>query len=167
MLVPRVRFTVRRMLVAVAIVAVVMGALRQRHLRFKSIADHHFPSSGFYVANGVVIGMDDGPLHGSWMTDADREMFWHRDMYLKYNDASRYPWLPVGWSSPESRGLLLVSGLPFVTMLLIVSSPFLIDRSGGGQTRLGPHTTRTRPLHRLFRLFTRPDPPHKNGTPRL
>ena len=97
-----VRFTVRRMLVAVAIVAIMMGALRERQLRLKSIADHHFPQAGYHVLRGKIIGMYMGPMHAGWETDSDRKIFWHRYMYYKYMNASKRPWLPVlpDWPAP-------------------------------------------------------------------
>jgi hypothetical protein len=73
---------------------------------------------------------------------------------------------PFAWSPPESRGFLLVSVLTVVTMLLILSSPFLIDRLEGGQTRLPPRPTEPKPLPRLLQLFIWPDPPHRRETPR-
>ena len=68
---------------------------------------------------------------------------------------------PFAWSPPESRGLLLVAVLTFVTMLLILSGPFLIDRFEGGQTPLRPRTKQTKPLPRLLRPFFWAGPPHK------
>jgi hypothetical protein len=73
---------------------------------------------------------------------------------------------PFAWSPPESRGPLFASGLTVVTMLLILSSPFLIDRLAGGRAGLRPRTKRTKPLPRLLRLFLWPDPPHKREPPR-
>jgi hypothetical protein len=72
---------------------------------------------------------------------------------------------PFAWSSPESRGPLLFAGLTVVTMLLILSSPFLIDRLEGGQTPLRPRTTQTKPLPWLLQQFIWSAPPHKRQTP--
>ena len=45
---------------------------------------------------------------------------------------------PFAWSAPESRGLLLLTGLTVVTMLMILTEPFS-DRSLRG----GPDATQT------------------------
>jgi hypothetical protein len=73
---------------------------------------------------------------------------------------------PFALSSPDSRGPLLFAGLTVVTMLLIVSSPFLIDRLEGGQTPLRPRTTtQTKPLPWLLQQFIWSAPPHKRHKP--
>lgn len=51
---------------------------------------------------------------------------------------------PFAWTSPELRGRLLIGALTVGAMLLIVGSPFLLDRLDGGRSRgLGP-----RPVYR-------------------
>ena len=71
------------------------------------------------------------------------------------------------WSSPESSILLVP-----ILMLLVLSSPFLLDHLETGRPGLGPRGTKPRPLPRLLRLVTWPwpdlllpwrwpDPPHR------
>ena len=74
---------------------------------------------------------------------------------------------PFAWSSPGSRLPLLVMVLTVAAMILIMASPFLLDRLEGGQTRLSPLTTKTRSLPRLLRLFTWQPPPHRRETSEL
>jgi hypothetical protein len=81
---PRLRFTIRRMMVAVAIVAVGLWLHRR---------SAHFWVTAFDHSRMVQQGM--GPLTGmeGWkMTPKGR---YHHDMTLKYERAARYPWLPV------------------------------------------------------------------------
>jgi hypothetical protein len=73
---------------------------------------------------------------------------------------------PFAWAPPELRGSLLIFALTVATMLLIVASPFLIDRLEGGRTRLAPRTTKSRPLPWPLSLCLWADPPHKKETPR-
>jgi hypothetical protein len=73
---------------------------------------------------------------------------------------------PFAWAPPELRGRLLIFALTVATMLLIVASPFLIDRLAASRTRLSPRTTKTRPLPWLLGLVLWADPPHKDETPR-
>ena len=93
------RVTMRGLLVVIAVVAVTLEILRERHFRFKEMADHHFPTSG---GSGV------GDLGGIMLFDRsgqkipdgeserfEREQGWHRLMYNKYKHAASRPWLPV------------------------------------------------------------------------
>ena len=74
---------------------------------------------------------------------------------------------PFAWSPPWLRSRLLNAGLSCALMLLIVSSPFLLDRLEGGRAGLRPRGTKTKPLPRLLRLFTCSLPPHKRETTQL
>jgi hypothetical protein len=74
---------------------------------------------------------------------------------------------PFAWSNPESRWPLFVMSLTVVTMLLIVSSSFLVDRLGGSHASLRPRTKDKKPLPPLLRLFTWQPPPHRRDTPQL
>lgn len=65
---------------------------------------------------------------------------------------------PFAWSSP---------GLIVVEMILIMASPFLLDRLEGGHEGLTPRTAKTKPLPRLLRPFTWPPSPHRRGSSRL
>jgi hypothetical protein len=72
---------------------------------------------------------------------------------------------PFAWSSPESRGRLLLSVLTVVTFLLILRSPFLIDCLEGGRTPLKPRTTQTKPLPRLLQPVVCSASPHRTEPP--
>ncbi len=86
---PRVRFTVRRMMVAVAIVACICWAslLIERRRRFLIIAgSHRMPDARFL-----------------WNRGADYELRlvrWHDEMQAKYEFAAAHPWLPVAPDPP-------------------------------------------------------------------
>lgn len=86
-------------MLAIAIVAVLLGVLRERNLRFERTAFYHFPKSGGSGVSGVGC---------AWMLDRagnkvpsgeserfGREMGWHRELYDKYRYAASHPWLPV------------------------------------------------------------------------
>ena len=87
---PRVRFTVRRLRITVAIVGLVLAGVidaRRRRERFLRIADFHERRSpngyaGFYLV----------PLSP---TDE-----WHDQMGQKYRRAAARPWLPVAPDPP-------------------------------------------------------------------
>jgi hypothetical protein len=90
------RFTVRRLMVAVAIVGGLLGSglwLGNRSLAFRRIADQHAAELWwFYTPPGV----DPGPPGINSARDQ-----WHADMMYKYRRAARYPWLPVAPDPPE------------------------------------------------------------------
>ena len=89
---PRFQFTVRRMMVAVAIVGVMFGAWRVivgRRERFRQIAAEH--GRGFEGMVGKIVSVS--PRRIVWAPTA-RES-WHMDMKRKYEIAARYPWLYV------------------------------------------------------------------------
>ena len=65
---------------------------------------------------------------------------------------------PFAWSSP---------GLVVVEMILIMASPFLLERLEGGHEGLRPRTAKAKPLPRLLRSFTWAPPPHRRGSSRL
>jgi hypothetical protein len=88
------RFTIRRMMVGVAILGLSLGFLAERRARFLRIAARHEESSrfyrlypGFYIPSGA---------------------FYDIEMELKYERAARYPWLPVEPDPPEPKPWLPV-----------------------------------------------------------
>ena len=93
---PRVRFTVRRLMIAVAIIALVLGGLvaRGRHLRH--VGDE-FQRKGrkLYLKY----------RRGDWIekstVEANRWLYYYLNMSYKYREAARHPWLPVGPDLPE------------------------------------------------------------------
>jgi hypothetical protein len=98
---PRVRFTVRRLMIAVAIVAILFGAvyrLASRRARFLAIAQHHRESI-----------TDEDPLLKAYFSVLDGESRslltpinrWHHAMTSRYRHAADHPWLPVAPDPPE------------------------------------------------------------------
>jgi hypothetical protein len=87
----RLRFTVRRMMVAVAVVACIFWAsllIMERRRRFLIIAgSHRMPDARFLRHH-----------------DADSELRlvrWHDEMQAKYEFAAAHPWLPVAPDPPD------------------------------------------------------------------
>ncbi len=97
---PRVRFTVRRMMVAVAVVGTAFGSsvvLWRRAERFRRLAADH----GMFR-----VRVNDGPECSMWFkVDGDTTSpvrdEWRRALAEKYDRAARYPWLPVAPDPPE------------------------------------------------------------------
>jgi hypothetical protein len=90
---PRFRFTVRRMMVAVAVVAVLLAmavTLSHRRSRFESLRDYHASRAPYVWL---------GPMGTLW----ERQGEWHWAMKRKYERAARYPWLPVAPDPPEPK----------------------------------------------------------------
>ncbi len=83
---PRVRFTVRRMMVAVAVFAVTVSLvspsiqerLRRRCVEFSFVSYYH-----------------------AFCRDGGDPTGYHAKMQAKYEWAARYPWLPVAPDAPE------------------------------------------------------------------
>jgi hypothetical protein len=78
---PRVRFTVRRMMVAVAVLALAVGWWKQgerRRARFRALAIVH-------------------------LIEANEPTDYHGRTAVKYMWATRYPWLPVAPDPPEPK----------------------------------------------------------------
>ncbi len=89
---PRVRFTVRRMMVAVAVASLALGLsqwMRRRSGRFDEIHRRHVRAS-------FEIAYSSGP----W-SDKEARMTYHWRMITKYERAARYPFLPVAPDPPE------------------------------------------------------------------
>ena len=87
------RFTVRRLMVAVAIIGSALGITLRRD-RFRSIAVHHRAEFRKLIPRIKPFGMRDKDWH---------PIEWHESMARKYEHAARYPWLPVAPDRPEPR----------------------------------------------------------------
>jgi hypothetical protein len=89
---PRLRFTVRRMMVAVAIAALIVGAeaWRRRTRDYYRAKAMHF----YAKANELLLSKDGFERH------RDRYSYYLR-MSLKYAKAHNRPWLPVAPDPPE------------------------------------------------------------------
>ena len=91
------RFTVRRLMVAVAIIGSTLGITIhtiERRERFRWIAVHHRANIPKDMPRIKPFGMEDK----HW-----RLIEWHESMARKYEHAARYPWLPVAPDRPEPR----------------------------------------------------------------
>ena len=89
---PRFRFTVRRLMVAVAIIGVALGTLAERHARFRRLAAYHAARGG-----GLVNGLPRSD-EAIWRLDLDA---WHARLAEKYQRAANRPWEPLGPDPPR------------------------------------------------------------------
>jgi hypothetical protein len=92
---PRVRFTVRRMMVVVAIVGVLIGgwiAGERRREEFDRLARKYSHLSHIEIICTIDEAQKRLEVH---------EQKYFEQMTLKYRWAAKYPWLPVWPDSPE------------------------------------------------------------------
>jgi hypothetical protein len=107
-----VQFTVRRMVVAVALVAIPLGAtveLKRRSDHFRRLAEGHRQKA---IA-GWMASRPDGSRGGFYydrtgmpIPDWERHLLrdaWHARLKDKYYQASRRPWFPVPPDPPEPK----------------------------------------------------------------
>lgn len=115
---PRPRFTVRRLMVVVAIVAMILGVwlwAERRRARFSALESWHDRQVLWDVC---IIAGHPGP-DGEYVWEAEprprplkpgtprasphqlRISTWHYRLASKYRRAARYPWLPVEPDPPE------------------------------------------------------------------
>ena len=95
---PRVRFTVRGLMVAVAAVGLVLGVYatcRSRSARFHALMISH-ESRAMELLDEAPPGAD-AAVRRRFHTRLD----WHETMYAKYERAARHPWLTVAPDPPE------------------------------------------------------------------
>jgi hypothetical protein len=85
---PRPQFTVRRLMVAVAVVLGLSRWLWNRSVAFRSIAD----AQNAKRMGGI-------PMH----TENLPRLLYHIEIGNKYDRAARNPWLPVGPDPPEPK----------------------------------------------------------------
>jgi hypothetical protein len=91
---PRVRVTVRRLMIAVAVVGIVLGPLvylGQRSRRFGQISRVHVRAMSDGAIEAAKLKRRGDPRAKLAYARAD----YHQAMWLKYFHAARYPWLPV------------------------------------------------------------------------
>jgi hypothetical protein len=121
MTLPRVRFTVRRMMVAVAVVGPLVG-LMMRHLQFRRMVAFHdsqvfesfeikpLPrkagSPGLALASITVFNRFGRPVDcvdqaGDAMKRLASRSAWHEALRRKFEYAATHPWLPVAPDPPE------------------------------------------------------------------
>jgi hypothetical protein len=95
MRVPRVRFTVRQMMIAVAVVAGLASveAMRRRSSDLQEHAESHKVE-----ACGIALGIRPDPEHRweAWIA-------YHMMLSRKYERAAAHPWLPIAPDPPEPK----------------------------------------------------------------
>jgi hypothetical protein len=97
---PRARLTVRRLIVAVAVVGIAFGSsvvLWRRAEKFRRLAADHGMQR---------VRVKDGQEGSMWFkldgdTSSPARDGWRRALAEKYDRAARYPFLPVGPDPPE------------------------------------------------------------------
>jgi hypothetical protein len=90
---PRVRFTIRRMLVAIAVVAVYLGWSRwmeRRSERFRALWIDHIDKVGTISSPKPAL-----------LSPHEVQGYYHLKMGEKYRAAMNRPWLPVEPDPPE------------------------------------------------------------------
>jgi hypothetical protein len=104
---PRVRFTVRRMMIAVAVAGLVLGIVSERRHRFTLLARSHPVRMDILAVTNANGNADDQRPSAVVFSDGSRVPSnvynWHYMLREKYEFAARYPWLPVWPDPPEPR----------------------------------------------------------------
>jgi hypothetical protein len=104
MRIPRVRFTIARMMVAVAVIALLLGAVAilRRRANLQGLADYHAETARQIRSLHVWTFRPDGPPVDISFEDP-RLADYHEDMAGKYKRAACYPWLPVAPDPPKPK----------------------------------------------------------------
>jgi hypothetical protein len=102
------RFQVRTLIVAVALVAIALGVIRQRQLRFRRWAtDYAHRAAELGIGPRIPVNIPAGrprmalTRYGEILAEGpearhlERRHWWLRDMAAKYERAASAPWLPV------------------------------------------------------------------------
>jgi hypothetical protein len=110
MRVPRLRFTLRWMLIVVAISGVSMASAIVSH-RYQRIAKRHHAKLDFYSIRSMSVVVDPTCKHlafcsGQWLckpcdAKVNRLLIYHMKLIRKYERAAYYPWLAVASDPPE------------------------------------------------------------------
>src|SRR3954466_12764246 len=105
---PRVRFTVRRMMVAVAIFGASLWycEMGRRSKNFLAMADFHRLKAEIFrgrVESAAELTSIDPIRMGDIMGRDRRLEHHHSELGQKYEHAAHYPWLPVEPDPPEPR----------------------------------------------------------------
>jgi hypothetical protein len=103
MRVPRLRFTMRRLMVAVALLSLLLGlvARRQRLLRLSTYHAEQSYRTMIVQQSNLPAAVDSfgGQEPGAYLFPTPRSE-WHTRMSMKYEVAASHPWLPVDPDSP-------------------------------------------------------------------
>jgi hypothetical protein len=110
--------TTRRWMIAVAVVALLIGAgiqIDRRSKRFAGLAASHANAAMKYFSTLMIFGGDPPPLQEieqyppaaqgpvRHLYRAKTLMVYHRALKAKYDRAAGYPWLPVEPDPPAPR----------------------------------------------------------------
>jgi hypothetical protein len=110
-----VRFTTRRIVVAVAVIAMVLGGLVnfvRRVRRFDGLASYHrlriigVAQRSVIGDDGMIVGLELSPVDVKGKPVAPRQRLlnqWHARMFQRYLRAARRPWLDVQPEPPPSE----------------------------------------------------------------
>jgi hypothetical protein len=102
---PSVKLTLRSMMVAMAMLALVCW-VAERRLRFQGLAEYHFLRSSADIVCCVVLVTDDGKATslvegGTGAPTTLARADWHRSLHAKYERAAHSPWLVVASDPPR------------------------------------------------------------------
>ena len=112
---PQIRITTRRWMVAVAVVALLMGAglgLGRRSRRFARLSEHHANAALEHFHTVMALGGWPPQLQDLSLAELARVRIvyrvralvnYHSALTQEYDRAARYPWLPVEPDLPEPR----------------------------------------------------------------
>ena len=99
---PGVRFTIRQLMIAIAIVGLWLVPIveEERYRRasdfFKSVATYHESRTVAATACSRTMRCGFRDPRGEIMTSAEvRAIAWHKQLAEKYSHAAAHPWLPV------------------------------------------------------------------------
>src|SRR5262245_15623754 len=101
---PRPRFTVPCLMLAVAVAGVILGMLAERRARFRGLADSHTYYAGIRRAASrkhTKMTRDNFAAESARTKKALAWSKWHEIQSAKYDRAARYPWLPIAPDPPE------------------------------------------------------------------
>jgi len=101
---PRPRFTVRRLMTAVAVAGIMLAALsglERRRAEYDRTFRYHYNriNSHLYIES-YFLGIADDPREEE---SRDAKSAYHQMMARKYRTATARPWLPVPPDPPEPR----------------------------------------------------------------
>jgi len=101
---PRPRFTVRRLMITVGIVAVILGLAvwgEKRRARFRELAAKHYDQGmRWFVLFPGGDSEDQRRMMRLYEERVGPSVEHHASLRDKYERATRYPWLPVGPDPP-------------------------------------------------------------------
>jgi hypothetical protein len=98
---PRMRFTVRRMMVVVAVLAILVW-LGERHLRFTRLSEYHRSNAGIYLEFDEQTGWV-GYVTRDGRDIPERVHLWHAKLEDKFRESARHPWLPIQPDPPDPK----------------------------------------------------------------